>query len=220
MADSTSNVEQVTFAQNLAAASINSLTDAASQAMFGGRDRVPTTGLTFGLMRGAFTDDAVISTLADTTVTLTDNTTNYVEVDDAGAISVNASAFTPGRAPLYTVVTASGVVTSYTDHRALWLPHWINHIPTISFASDANKTLTAPEARARFMNVTSGVSLGATRDLIVPLNLAPVAVYNGTTGGQSIRVIGTSGTGITIATAKAAIVCGNRTNIIRITADA
>jgi hypothetical protein len=220
MADFSTNVAQISFQQDAAADAINGNLDAASQAMHGGRDWVTTTGLIFGIMRGAFMDDSVIATLGDTTVTMTDASTNYIEQDDAGAVSVNTTGFTAGRVPLYTVVVASGAVTGYTDHRAMWVAPWINHIPTISFASDANKTLTAAEARARFMNVTSGVSLGATRDLIVPLNLAPVAVYNGTTGGQSIRVIGASGTGITIATAKAAIVCGNRTNIVRITADA
>jgi hypothetical protein len=65
----------------------------------------------------------------------------------------------------------------------------------VSFASDANKTLTisntnaAQDARAFFLNVSSAVSLTTTRDLIVPAIFKNYIVKNGTTGSQSIRVI-------------------------------
>ena len=59
----------------------------------------------------------------------------------------------------------------------------------------------------------------ATRDVIVPLVPRVWFVRNTCTGG-SIRVIGASGTGITIATVKAAIVSCDGTNVNRITADA
>lgn len=90
----------------------------------------------------------------------------------------------------------------------------------VSYASDANKTLTAAEYAAPLLVVTSAVSLTATRNLVVPLTAGAVwIVVNTTTGGQSIQVIGATGTGVTIATGKTALVRADGTNIVRITAD-
>lgn len=82
---------------------------------------------------------------------------------------------------------------------------------TVNFASDANKTITlsntnaAQDARAFFLNLTSSGSLTATRDLIVPAVTKNYIVKNGTTGGQSIRVI-VAGVGFTIPNGKTALV--------------
>lgn len=220
MASSSTNVPQVSFQQAAAASAVNGNFDMLSPGMFGGRDWVTTTGLTWGVTRGPFISAGAISELADTTVVLTGNATNYVEADAAGAITANTTSFTAGRLPLYTVVTnSSNVVTSYTDQRAPVVAPWIAQRVAYSFSSDANKTLTAAEARGNVIDCTSAVSLSTTRNLVVPLNLAPTVVKNGTTGGQSIQVIGASGTGVTIATGKVAIVFGDGTNIVRVTAD-
>ena len=73
---------------------------------------------------------------------------------------------------------------------------------TIIFTSDANHTLTAQESSATGgIKITSGVSLTATRNLVLPTafgKLQFVSIENATTGGQSIQIIGQSGTGITI----------------------
>ena len=89
---------------------------------------------------------------------------------------------------------------------------------TVSFASDANKTLTlsntnaAQDARALFLNLTSAVSLTATRDLIVPAINKNYIVKNDTTGGQSIRVI-VAGAGVTIPNGKTALIYNDGTDI-------
>lgn len=89
---------------------------------------------------------------------------------------------------------------------------------TINFASDANKTITisntaaAQDARALFFNVTSGVSLTATRDLIVPSINKNYIVKNATTGGQSIRVI-VAGVGVTIPNGKTSLIYDDGTDI-------
>jgi len=88
----------------------------------------------------------------------------------------------------------------------------------VVFASDANKTLTisntpsAQDARAVFLNTTSSTSLTATRDLIVPSIFKNYIVKNGTTGGQSIRVI-VAGIGVTIPNGKTALVYNDGTDI-------
>jgi hypothetical protein len=89
---------------------------------------------------------------------------------------------------------------------------------TVSFASDANKTLTlsntnaAQDARALFLNLTSAVSLTTTRDLIVPAINKNYIVKNATSGGQSIRVI-VAGVGVTIPNGKTALIYNDGTDI-------
>ncbi len=89
---------------------------------------------------------------------------------------------------------------------------------TVTFSSNANKTLSisntnaAQDARALFLNVTSSVSLTATRDLIVPAIHKNYIVKNGTTGSQSIRVI-VSGASVTIPNGKTALVYNDGTDV-------
>lgn len=89
---------------------------------------------------------------------------------------------------------------------------------TVTFATDANKTLTltdtnaAQDARAVYLNVVSGVSLSATRDLIVPAINKNYIVKNATTGSQSIRVI-VAGAGVTIPNGKTALIYNNGTDV-------
>lgn len=98
---------------------------------------------------------------------------------------------------------------------------------TVNFATDANTTMTLVDgnssqtARNLYLNLTSSGSLTATRDLIIPNNQAGTApiqklyiVKNGTTGSQSIRVIGASGTGFTIPNGVTAMVYSNGTNVV------
>lgn len=74
------------------------------------------------------------------------------------------------------------------------------------FTSDANLTIDLTDllgpalqtARALVLNVTSVGSLTATRELIVPTIQKQYLVHNNTTGGQSITVKTSAGTGITV----------------------
>lgn len=92
----------------------------------------------------------------------------------------------------------------------------------LTFTSDANKTLVEGEYDNWMLDFTNaGTSLGATRDAVVPLTPAGRSwlVRNNAPGAQSIQVIGATGTGITIATAKYALVMSTGTDIIRVTPD-
>jgi len=92
---------------------------------------------------------------------------------------------------------------------------------TVNFATDANKTLTATDTvnaqdyRNLYLNLTSSGSLTATRDLIVPTLNKTYIVQNNTTGGQSIRVIMASGTGVTVPNGRSATIYSNGTNVIQ-----
>ncbi len=74
-------------------------------------------GINLDVKSGRVRDDNTITDKADQTVALTDNATNFVEIDNVGAATANTSAFTAGSIPIATVVTASGDITSITDKR-------------------------------------------------------------------------------------------------------
>jgi hypothetical protein len=90
------------------------------------------------------------------------------------------------------------------------------------YTSDANLTITisnssaAQAARALVLNVTSVFgSLTATRELIVPTIQKQYIVQNNTTGGQSITVKTSAGTGITVPTGRKAHLYVDGTNVIQ-----
>ena len=83
---------------------------------------------------------------------------------------------------------------------------------------DANTTLTQAEARNNIIELTG--TLTAARNIVLPLAVRQYTVFNGTTGGFGLQFIGASGTGITVAAGKRAIVYADGTNIVRVTADA
>lgn len=89
-----------------------------------------------------------------------------------------------------------------------------------NYSSDADLTLTyvndvtSQTARNLFLDVTSSLSLTATRALIVPTIYKNYVVANNTTGGQSITVKTTLGTGITIPNGRKAALYVDNTNVV------
>ena len=89
-----------------------------------------------------------------------------------------------------------------------------------NFATDANTTISLTDsnasqtARAFVLNVTSSGSLTATRELVVPTVQKPYIIRNNTTGGQSITVKTSAGTGVTVPTGKYAFVYANGTDVV------
>lgn len=89
-----------------------------------------------------------------------------------------------------------------------------------NFATDANTTISLTDsnasqtARAFVLNVTSSVSLTATRELVVPTVQKPYIIRNNTTGGQSITVKTSAGTGVTVPTGKYVFVYANGTDVV------
>lgn len=90
------------------------------------------------------------------------------------------------------------------------------------FVTDANLTLTYTDsvasqtARNLYLNVTSTVSGGltATRNLVVPTINKTYVVENNTTGGQSIVVKTSAGTGITVPNGRRATLYVNGTDVV------
>lgn len=117
MSNSTTLLDTISQSQAQKEVTANALFDAASPATIFGRRASTTAGLTWGYYGGSVTISSTPTAIANGTVTLTASTTNYVETTTAGVVSKNTTGFTAGSIPLYTVVTASDSVTSYTDHR-------------------------------------------------------------------------------------------------------
>lgn len=86
---------------------------------------------------------------------------------------------------------------------------------TVQMTADANMTLTPAQWSNKTLVITSAVSLSATRSVIAPLTKGQeFNVENTTTGGQSVIVIGATGTGVTIANGTSASVFSDGTNYI------
>lgn len=89
-----------------------------------------------------------------------------------------------------------------------------------NYSTDADLTLTytntiaSQTARNLYLNVTSSLSLTATRELIVPTIYKNYVVENNTTGGQSITVKTALGTGVTIPNGRKASLYVDNTNVV------
>lgn len=78
-----------------------------------------TTGLDVYYKAGKCRDaDSQIHNTAAGHVTCTNEATNYIECDPAtGTVSVNQTAFTSGKIPLFVAIAAGGAITTLTDNR-------------------------------------------------------------------------------------------------------
>lgn len=119
MSDSTQNLDQITATAIQREATANALHDAGSPATLYGRRASTCTGLTWGYYGGRYGGTAV----ANGTVALTASTTNYVVANrSTGAVSVSTATTnwndSTNYARAYKIVTGTGTVTSYEDHRA------------------------------------------------------------------------------------------------------
>lgn len=213
MADSTTHIDGIVQGQGSQDLTANAAFDSFSPSATYGRRASSTSGLNFGYYGGKVRIAGVSTAISNGSIALTASVTNYIEAHpDTGVVSKNNSAFTPGYLPLYSVVTGASTITSWTDCRG---PVVLNDTLAKSL-SDANTTLTQPEAANATLTFTG--TLTATRNVVVPLvGKQKWTVYNGT--GQSLQFIGPTGTGITVATLKHAIVRSDGTNIVRVTAD-
>lgn len=123
MADSTTILDSIIQGSGSQDLQANALYDCASPAMLYGRRASTSSGLTFGGYGGHPTlSDGTIGTISNWTVTLTASTTSYiVALKSTGAVSASTSSTNwNNRADywrLYSVVTGTATVTSYTDAR-------------------------------------------------------------------------------------------------------
>lgn len=216
MSNSTITFDAIIQSQSAKEITANAMLDAVSPASLYGRRQSTSSGLTWGYYGGNVLINGVLTQIANGTLSLTASTTNYVQALPAsGAVSSNTTGFTAGSIPLYTIITGASTVTSYTDHR-LATPEFTGRLAKTM--GDANTTLTQAEARNNIIELTG--TLTAARNIVLPLAVRQYTVFNGSTGGFGLQFIGASGTGVTVAAGKRAIVYADGTNIVRVTPDA
>jgi hypothetical protein len=117
-------------------------------------------------------------------------------------------------------IYADGYGDIYTKNTSGLVQSLDSTLITRDITIDANYTAVQADYQAKIMEFTSSVTLTSTRNVMVPLIKGyQWTIFNNTTGGQSIQIIGVSGTGITIANGKRAIVYVDGTNVVRVTSD-
>ena len=215
MSNSTITFDAIVQSQSFKERTANAFFDAASPATLYGRRESLSVGLTWAYYGGNVRVNGAISQIANGTIALTASVTNYIEANPVdGSLSKNTTGFTAGRWPLYSIVAGATTVTSYTDYRMAAPP--ITGLLQKAFPSDANYTATQAEAANDIIQISSG-TITATRNFVLPLVPKQWTVFNG--NAQSVQFIGATGTGITVATGKRAIIYADGTNIVRVTAD-
>ena len=218
MSDSTSLLDQIATGVGDPSSAVNTRFDAFTTAAWLAYRAQTSGALTwghYGLSRWYV--NTTVTTKANGVLALTASGTRCVSVDRSLTLSEVATAFAPDKLALYKVTTSGSAATAWEDHRE---PHHLNRFLYGRFTlamADANKTLTYEQGMCESMELT-GAQTGL-RDVIVPATTRDWRVYANTTGGFGIRVIAASGTGITIADGKRAIVEFDGTNVVRITAD-
>ena len=125
MADSTTNLDTIVQGSGSQDIQANALYDAASPATLYGRRNYSTSGLTWGYYGGNVTkSDGTQTTIANGSLSLTASSTNYIVAQKSdGAISAAVTTTnwneTANYWRLYSVVTWSSTITSYTDEREI-----------------------------------------------------------------------------------------------------
>lgn len=122
MADSTTNITQLSASQSQKEVTANELFDATSVAMYGARNATTCSGLTWGYYGGRWGGAEV----ANGTLTLNADDTNYIVLDrstgevllDTASSSDDLWSYPDLYAHLYVVNTGASSVTDYEDHRA------------------------------------------------------------------------------------------------------
>jgi hypothetical protein len=218
MSDSATPFGTVAIGQGDQATKANALFDAVSPGAIYAKNHASTSGLTFGYHGGKLNVNGSVVTISDSTLALTASATNYIEANPStGAVTKNIIGYTPGYWRIGRAVTGTASITTWYDDR---FPGSFQQTRLLAraFPSDANYTALAAEVDVDVISITAGV-ISTTRDFILPITWPKVWIVKNNTA-QSVRFIGATGTGITVATLKTAIIMADGTNIVRITADA
>ncbi len=196
MADSTTNLDTITSGQSSKEVTANDLYDAGSPATLLGRRASTTAGLTWGYYGGvAVLDDGTSLQIANGTKTLTNNATNYLELDTSdGSVDLNTTSWTADKRRLYEIVVASGAVTGYTDWRSVMSSSAASVAADDVSITDAGTYFTGTDVEAALQEIGAALGSVGTGDVVGPGSSTNnhVAVFSGTTG----KVIADSGLGL------------------------
>jgi hypothetical protein len=216
MSDFANHLDQAPTAATQIATWFNSMADAMSQASQFGRRAQTTSGSNWGYYGVTRWHLNATPTAKANAVIACSAGDRYIGVNRSLTVSQVATEFGADTLALFKVTVTSGAFTAWEDHRD---PHHINRFLYGRFTlamADANQTLTYQQAMCESMELTG--ALTALRDVVVPLVPRSYTVF-ANTSGFGVRVIGATGTGITVAVGMRAIVEFDGTNVVRVTAD-
>jgi hypothetical protein len=221
MASSTTNLDLIAQSQASKEVTANALFDAGSPATLFGRRGSLCSGLNWFYYGGVMMVDGVLTAIANNAaaLTLTSSTTNYIEATRAGVVSKNTVGFTGGSIPLYTAVTGTSSVTSYTDQRAWVAPAYLPSNGSIAVTTaDVDLTAPANADKARCSYLTTTGALTANRNVIVP-NSWQAVVFCNSSGAFTTTFKTAGGSGVVVAQGKRALLLADGTNVVRVTPD-
>lgn len=113
------------------------------------------TALQFKIASGAFTDNITFGILPETTINLTDNASNIIVIDVVNSTyALSADLTSEGRIALYTVVTASGVISTVTDHRSMF----VTKSAILDFETVISEFASAPVIRFNMAEASGNIS--------------------------------------------------------------
>lgn len=194
MSGSTTNLDLISASQASKEVTANDLFDAGSPATLYGRRATTTAALTWGYYGGTRVINGVATNIANGTVALTANLTNYVEANRAtGAVTANTTGFTAGADPLYTIVAGASTITSYTDNRTMLVPVGLL---SKSVAAGGTITLSNAESNNHLFEFTGILPNNTT--VIFPATPARLQCENLTTGAFSLTIKTAAGVGVVI----------------------
>jgi hypothetical protein len=129
------------------------------------------TGLTWGYQGGQFRNDNTVTTIAAGTVSLNNNTTNYIEIGTDGVVYVVTGSFTASRIPIRTVVTSGGVQGTSTDKRA-WFSAWPTAASYPDLVDKLKLVVNAAVNKLDIFESTTGVAPTATYPIKIAIPTA------------------------------------------------
>ena len=182
---------------------------AVSHAGLFARKASTTAGLTWGYYGGVLYVDGVANVIGDGTVLLTASATNYIQATRAGVVSANTSGFSAGLRPLYTAVTGSATITSYTDYRDG--TRFARSRLAKSVAGGVDVTLSAAEARVEELKLTG--ALTASINVIVPAVAWSWIIDNATSGAFTATVKTAAGAGVAVPQGSRAVLYCDGTDV-------
>lgn len=203
MANSTTNIDTVVQSQASKEVTINAFFDAASPATLYGRRASTTVGLTWGYYGGNVTKgDGTLAQIANGTLGLSASTTNYIVAAKSGGAVTAATATTNWNDTtnywrLYSVVTGTATITSYTDSRELGKMTGGGGTGSAITAKDEGSNLTTALTSVDFVGAgVTATNTGGAVTVTIPGSSGITVKDEGTNLTTSVTSIDFTGGGV------------------------
>lgn len=178
------------------------------------------SGLSFAYKSGKLMLGSTFTNISASSISLDDDTTNYIELTQAGAVSYNTTGFTNGNMPLFEVVTLSGAISTVTDKRAYMSHNNFNMVFSNESSHDysgghSDWSLSASEMQNFRVSVSNADA--AVNAIATATNGKMYLIYNDS--GYTLTFKASGQTGVSIVNGGRALVISNGTDFVRFALD-